>query len=338
MDRRDRERSGPAGQGQQRWDPADLGPARLAPAGNAAGGHQIVLPPPVTRRPGTTRLPRCPVTQPAHDLSTFEAGQRTKLPSVYLAARGSPLWPNEMTAIGTICLALVTLAAIIVTVVITRQDRQNTVSDALAERNAADDRLNRQIAVSATQLQSEREASDQRLQRQLDAAEAQAQAERDAACEREQLMGAYAVQVTPARMDPKNYGSQIMTSDPKDPITCPCVFITNTGHYTITDVQAQFSPDGKSLVGYEDRVHISSWAMLPPKLVHSFGLSAPERNIRNDTLTPADMGLLFVSDAMAESKIFGCYPVVRWRDQWGQRWEHKLGVVRKITENERWNE
>jgi hypothetical protein len=70
--------------------------------------------------------------------------------------------------------------------------------------------------------------------------------------------------------------------------------------------------------------------------VHKLGISEPERNVRNDTLTPADMGLLFVRDAMAESKIFGCYPVVRWRDRWGQVWEHKLGVVREIKEGEQW--
>ena len=76
-------------------------------------------------------------------------------------------------------------------------------------------------------------------------------------------------------MDPKTYGSQITTSDPKDPITCLCVFVVNAGHYTITEIHAQFSPEGSSLVGYGDRVHLSSWAKLPHEIIHRIGLSAP---------------------------------------------------------------
>ena len=270
----------------------------------------------------------------------------------------SPLWPDEMTAIGTVALAFVTLAAILVTLMITRRDRQNAISDSADERKAADDRVDRQISASAEQLQAERKAADDRLERQTSASAAQlelertaaderlrrqieaaadeAQLERELAKDREQLAEAYAVQVTAARMDPQKFGSQITTSDQNDPITCPCVFVVNSGHYTITRIEAQFSPEGASLLTYGRRTHLSSWARLPPEVIEQTGLARPERNVRNDTLTPADMGLLFAHDAMAESKIFGCYPIVRWRDHWGQMWEHKLGVVRKITEGDQW--
>lgn len=30
------------------------------------------------------------------------------------------------------------------------------------------------------------------------------------------------------------------------------------------------------------------------------------------------------------------YPVVRWTDQWGTRWEHKRGVVRRVSDTEPW--
>jgi F0F1-type ATP synthase epsilon subunit len=258
---------------------------------------------------------------------------------VIVAAPG-PDWASIMTAIGTVAVAIAAVgialwtdwrSGVRIAAEQARHDKETADERALADKRLAD-----QQAHSDKQLADEREAADARLQRQLEAAAAQAQTERDAGREREQLAEAYAVQVTPARMDPKTYNSQITTSDPEDPITCPCVFIANTGHYTITEIHAQFSPEGSSLVGYGDRVHLSSWAKLPPEIVHRIGLSAHERNVRNDTLTPADMGLLFVHDAMAESKIFGCYPVVRWRDQWRQRWEHKLGVVRKIAEGEQW--
>jgi hypothetical protein len=77
------------------------------------------------------------------------------------------LWPDEMTAIGTVALAFVTFIAIIVTIVIARRDRRNAMADAQGERDAADARLDRQIAASASQLEAERAAADDRLQNSL---------------------------------------------------------------------------------------------------------------------------------------------------------------------------
>lgn len=31
------------------------------------------------------------------------------------------------------------------------------------------------------------------------------------------------------------------------------------------------------------------------------------------------------------------YPLVRWTDRWGQRWEHRLGEVRRIPDDEPWH-
>lgn len=265
------------------------------------------------------------------------------MPAMVLASS----WTDVATAVGTLVAALAAACAAVVAVWVAlwsdkqtakrlTEERAASAKQLLEERQSADARLAEEQDRADKRLAAERKAADGRLERQLQENAAQLQAERDAEREREQLTEAYAVQVTPARMDPKTFSSQITTSNPKDPITCPCVFIVNTGHYTITKIQARFSPEGSSLLDYDDRVHLSSWAKLPSEIIHRFGLSAPERNVRNDTLTPADLGLLFVQGAMAESKIYGCYPIVRWRDQWGQYWEHKLGVVRKVIETEQW--
>ena len=94
---------------------------------------------------------------------------------------------SDWTAIGTILLAIATFAAVVATVAITKQDRRNARTQVEAERTAADERLQRQIAASDAQLEAERKAANERLQRQLDASAAQLQDERDAAREQEQL-------------------------------------------------------------------------------------------------------------------------------------------------------
>jgi len=35
----------------------------------------------------------------------------------------------------------------------------------------------------------------------------------------------------------------------------------------------------------------------------------------------------YVHDAVLAATALGSYPIVRWRDRWGTRWEHKQGVV-----------
>ena len=30
------------------------------------------------------------------------------------------------------------------------------------------------------------------------------------------------------------------------------------------------------------------------------------------------------------------YPLVRWTDRWGTRWEHRLGEVRQIRDGQDW--
>jgi hypothetical protein len=53
-------------------------------------------------------------------------------------------------------------------------------------------------------------------------------------------------------------------------------------------------------------------------------------------LTPWDMGMRSESDEVHVQDLKGNYALVRWTDQWGQRWEHRLGEVRRIRDDEKW--
>jgi hypothetical protein len=96
-------------------------------------------------------------------------------------------------------------------------------------------------------------------------------------------------------------------------------------------VEAQFSPDGKSLVPCH-RIERAEG------MLTGLGAPAPEADYSagySGILTRLT-GMRFWSDDVAESKLNGPYPVVRWTDRWGQRWEHKKGVLRKIDEGAPW--
>jgi hypothetical protein len=56
----------------------------------------------------------------------------------------------------------------------------------------------------------------------------------------------------------------------------------------------------------------------------------------HDTLTPWDAGLRFEADAIDGRDLENPYPVVRWTDRWGTRWEHNRGEVRQVDESKAW--
>jgi hypothetical protein len=134
-------------------------------------------------------------------------------------------------------------------------------------------------------------------------------------------------------MDPAYYESAV-TSDRDTPIACPSVTIVNHGHYTITGIEAQLSTDGRSLMSYGKREHFSGLANIPQDLQAG---TYEEPDVRLSTLTLTDRGLRFTHDAIADKFLHGSYPIVRWKDMWGQIWEHKLGVVRRIQQDEQWS-
>ena len=53
-------------------------------------------------------------------------------------------------------------------------------------------------------------------------------------------------------------------------------------------------------------------------------------------LAPWDTAILFTSDDIADRSTAGWYPVVRWSDKWGIRWEYRLGELHRIQESEAW--
>jgi hypothetical protein len=53
-------------------------------------------------------------------------------------------------------------------------------------------------------------------------------------------------------------------------------------------------------------------------------------------LTRWDQDIVFESDPVNDGQVAGAYPVVRWTDRWGNRWEHKRAEVRQTKDGEPW--
>lgn len=215
-------------------------------------------------------------------------------------AVGGTDW-DALTAVGTIALALVTLAAIVTTIVITGQDRTRAAAQLKAERTAADERLDRQLEHSAAQLRDERDHAV-REQREADA---------------------WAVRVRFAEVRT----SMLRGAAPGDLAGSLVVTVVNLGTRTITRVKARFSPDGEQLVSHRVVEHLPTEdAGLGPR---------EETSGYGDVLAPG-MAVQIASIPVAPSHLTGPYPVVRWTDVQGQRWEHRKGEVRRVGVHEEW--
>jgi hypothetical protein len=239
-------------------------------------------------------------------------------------AAGAPLWPGEWTGIGTVALAIATFLAILTTIFITRQDRKRTAKQLADERSAADKRLADEI-----------KAADERLKTQQEHADQQFHTEQRRIIEREQYTEAYAVQVTTG--DKGASPGPLDESGSPGPYTAKVLaaMVVNRGRYAITNVSAQFSPEGRSLTTVRGTVRVPGFEKIDPPLRADF---TPLRDKRghSDTLTPWDAGIRFETDAVGVAHLTGPYFVVRWVDRWGSHWEHKQGVVRPLTGNEPW--
>jgi hypothetical protein len=53
-------------------------------------------------------------------------------------------------------------------------------------------------------------------------------------------------------------------------------------------------------------------------------------------LPPRHTGMWFETDDVRVQNLASPYPVVRWTDRWGTRWEHKRGNVQQIQEDAAW--
>jgi hypothetical protein len=228
-------------------------------------------------------------------------------------------WTSVVTAIGTVLVAIVAVGIAI------WSDRQTG------------SRLADQQAHSDAQLTKERAAADARLKAEQEHSDRQLREERQRAQEAEQLSEAYAVQVVLAE---KLTGPSLEETyeEPDPEVRSLVAIVVNRGRYTITRVDAQFclqANSGGTLVSPGRTEWLSSYPALDDRL--RAGLAgAPEYNPHVSRLAPYDTGVRFTSDRMATKFIHGAYPLVRWTDRWGTRWEHKLGDVRQVDESAPW--
>jgi hypothetical protein len=159
-----------------------------------------------------------------------------------IIVQSSDDWTAWLTAIGTLALAV---AAVWV---------------ALWSDKRTGDRLNTEHAHSKEQLASEQAFS-----------KAQLEEERRVARDREQLAEAYAVQVVLGQKpqiirDPTM--EELTTTKLENPygvwvdLMHLAAVIVNRGSYTITRVELQFSPDGRSLISPRWAVRVSGFPKL----------------------------------------------------------------------------
>lgn len=160
----------------------------------------------------------------------------------------------------------------------------------------------------------------------------EARAERARAQEREQLAEANAVRVLMGQRG---------TGEPGDGAGEPArmaAIVINHGRYTITGLEAQLRMliDSKpSLVPFHIPERVPGEQDLDPALLGGVHMRL-EAMLNAKQLTPWDRGVRFESDAMSSTDLPGSFPVVRWTDRWGARWEHRRGEVRQIREGEDW--
>lgn len=249
-----------------------------------------------------------------------------------------PDWASIMTAIGTV---LVAVAAVWIALWTDRQTGVRIAAEQVRhdkeiadERVLADKRLAGQLAHSDKQLADERAAAGARLREELQHSAAQLQEERQLTQDREQLAEAYLVQVTAGRMNVPPPSVSQPARDPDEPAERAVAIVVNHGRYTITRVEAQIRMSQNNLTSYGRTERLSSYFSLREELRQ--GVWEPSGNNGLRTLTPMDLGLRYSTDVKARKFLVGSYPIVRWADRWGTRWEHKQGVVRKITEGEPW--
>jgi hypothetical protein len=112
------------------------------------------------------------------------------------------------------------------------------------------------------------------------------------------------------------------------------VMVVNRGSFTITRIEAQFSYDGKSLVSHAGYRRLSGFGEVRERLRKDWSPSS-ERAMYG-ILTPLDAGIRFESDEVHVQNLKSPYPLVRWTDRWGTRWEHRLGEVRQVADGQEW--
>jgi hypothetical protein len=145
---------------------------------------------------------------------------------------------------------------------------------------------------------------------------------------REQLTQAYAVQVVQGERAAPG-------QPPSDPSALVLVaIVVNKGSYTITDVEVRFSLDGQDIVRAVRNQRMWSFKDVP-KTLHKHGDKAEERAMEG-ILPPWDAGMRSESAEVPVQHLKAHHALVRWTDEWGQCWEHRLGKMKKIRTDQPW--
>jgi hypothetical protein len=209
----------------------------------------------------------------------------------------SPDWPIIVTAIGTVAVAVV------------------AVGIAFFTERRSDKRLGAEHARSDKMLAEERALSEARLRE-----------ERQLLQDREQLAEAYAVQVVLMRGPSESREAHSLAA-----------IIVNHGSYTITQIEARFSPDGQSVISHRRQVRIPGYSNLPPELTDPVFDQPAEAASYGDRLTPWDTGMSIATDEIGVQRLTDPRVIVRWTDRWGTRWEHKRGEIQKVADGAPWS-
>lgn len=216
--------------------------------------------------------------------------------------------PAVWTAVGTIVLAALTFAAVVTAIIITRQDRNRASKQRKEDRDEAARLLADERKYAAGVLAAERQAADDRLARQLKATSDQLWEERGHRVIAQQLSDAWAVRV-------------LMTREPPDPDEDARLIavVTNLGSRTISDLRAQFSPDGTSRIGVFRTEHV-------PRPTDPAVPFNPD-TIRALGVLPPGAGVQFSSEVIDAARLTGADVIVRWRDFYDNTWQFKSGKV-----------
>jgi hypothetical protein len=236
-----------------------------------------------------------------------------------------------LSAIGTLAVALVAVGVAL------WGDRQ-TAMRVQAEHDRGDRQLDEERTRHDQELADERAHSARQLEAEQAFSRKQLAEERGLSQEREQLAYAHAIQVVraehQARPPVRATGASTGSTDTR----VLTAIVVNHGNYTITSVECRFhlaASETASYVAAHKTEWLSGYYQLDERL--RAGLDGPpEHNPYVSTLAPWGIGIRFQSDQIAAKFIPGWYPVVRWTDRWGTRWEHKLAEVRQIDESAIW--
>lgn len=108
--------------------------------------------------------------------------------------------------------------------------------------------------------------------------------------------------------------------------------VTNYGSRPIGRVRAQFSPDGETRIGL---MRAGYFPPLLPDLPSPFAGEPGVREIGYATVLPTGGRVNLLSEATSSEVLTRAEAIVRWRDHYGQEWEHVQGRVER-TEGSDW--